>query len=315
MKKFLLIGGAAAMLGLSACSTDGYSEINQKFPSSAISIITDETDGGVTVFPGTYVFNITNRDNAFSGSITSPALIANNTSLEFTSDPQSCQFNGVEFYFKDIAATAGSTGLQLNNSQILGVTSYVDQNGRYGFYTDSTEIGDLTFKPSNNNMMETVARYYIGSRYRVNTFPIDSFFLGETTTSYNMMGESHSFSTETITYRFIINKEKDSDVYTATMVMYNAKFSDNEREPLKVGIIAQGLDVNFSANGVTITGQDIIPDVYEAGATTPYENFKFNNITFQTTDIYYTRGTLDFQVAGIYKGHFEGKYLNSNFLK
>lgn len=314
MKKLLLFGGAAAMLAFSACTQDGYTEVTQTIPGSAINIITNIEDGSVIVSQGAYEFHITARDNAFTGYIASPALIANNTSLEFTSDSQSCKYNGVEFYFNDLIATAGSTGMEINNSQITGTGAFVDKdNKRYGYYYDTTEIGDLTYKYY--NYMETVARYFIGSKYRVNTFQQNTFFVGTTTTKYTMAGQEHRFSNDGITYRFILDKEKDSDVYTATMVMYNAKFSDSEREPLKVGIIAKGLNVDFTSDGITISGQDIIPDVYEAGSTTPYENFKFNNIVFKTTDEFYTEGYLKFLVAGIYEGEFMGKYVNSIYLK
>lgn len=315
MKTFLLIGGAAAMLAFSACSKDGYTEITRTLSGSALNIITNEDDGSVIVTPGNYIFNITMRDNDQSGYITSPDLIANNTALGFTTDEQAYQSTGYDVYFKDVKATAGATGMQILNSQILGISYFDETYNPFGFYVDTTEIGPLTFSINSNNTMETVARYYIGSSYRVNTFPANSFFLGTTTTSYTMAGQTQNFSTETITYRFIIEKVDNTNDYKATMVMYNAKFTDNEREPLKVAIIAAGLDVDFSSSGVAISGQDIIPDVYEAGATTPYENFKFNKIEFKTTDDFYTKGVLDFQVAGIYSGHFEGQYLFSKFIK
>lgn len=315
MKKILVLGSVAAMLAVSACSKDGYTEISQTLSGSAINIITNEEDGSVVVSPGNYTFKITMTDGSQSGYVTSPEMIANNTNLGFTSNEKSYQSTGYDVYFKDIDATAGSTGMSINNSQILGISYYDPTFNPYGFYYDTTEIGDLTFSLNNFNIMETVARYSIGSSYRVNTFQTNTFFLGTTTTSYNMAGVEHNYTTETITYRFILNKQKDSNEYTATMVMYNAKFSDNEREPLKVGIIVKGLDVEFKSDGIAISGQDIIPEIYEAGATTPYENFKFNNLEFKTTDPYYIHGVLDFKVAGMYTGHFEGQYLNSTFIK
>lgn len=313
MKNLYLFGGAALLMALSACTKDGYQEITSTAVAQAISIITSEDDGSVVVTPGNYSFNITIKNYEGSGSVASPDLIANNTSLNFTTADQSYQSSGYDFFFQNVKATAGSTSMEINNDKFLAVYYYDEMYNQYGYYYDPTDIGKYTYILNNYPPYIAVAKYNIGSAFRVNTFPLNPFFRGETVTTYPMgVG---TFTNDKMVYRFIINKDKDTNEFTADLILYNARFAQEMGTTL-TAILVPGLSVDFSSTGVSITGENIEPFVYgDGGQYTPYPNYVFNSFNFKTTDAYYTYAVIDYKVAGMFNGHFEGSYLNTKFLK
>ena len=181
-----------------------------------------------------------------------------------------------------------------------------------GYYYTEAEVGKYTYKINKQQPYITVAKYDMGGSYRVNTFQNNTFFKGKTTTTYvDQTGVTQNYTTNDIIYRFMIDDLKTGK---ASLLIYNAKFSSNEREPVKEAILAEGLDVEFQASGITITGENIIPLMLESGEYVPVPSFTFNSIKFTTTDDFYASGNLDYQVAGIYNGHFEGSYLYSKYI-
>lgn len=318
MKKFLLLGTVGLALGLIGCTKEGYNESKFTIGGPALTIISSSNDGSVAVSYGVYAFAITTINYESTVELSSPDLIANNASLKFSGLEQAFTIAGYEYLVDKVKATAGATGMEINNDKFIAVPYYLYDNNYmdydYGYYYTTADAAELTYTTSQRPNYITVAKYNIGSSYKVNTFQVNTFFQGKTTTTYPQSEEP--FVTDGITYRFILNPPAENQTaYTATLIMYNAKFSSSEREPLKAAIIIEGLDVTFSPNGINIKGENIIPGIVEAGSTTPNENFMINSVEFNTTNEYYTTGTLDYTVAGIYKGHFEGSYLNSYFIK
>ena len=314
MNKKFLIGSLAVLSGLSitSCSKDGYSEVTRTLGASAVSIITSMSDGTVTATPGTYAFYIKMTDSQNTGSVTSPELIANNTSLSFTTDQQVYKSTGYDAFFDNATGPVGSTGMELNNANFLALYLYDATYNKYGYYYNDSQIGDYTFVLNPYTPYIAVAKYDIGSAFRVNTFPINSFFEGNTVTTYPQ--SDTPFQTDKITYRFILNKEKDSAVFTADLIIYDAKFSGVPAEPTKEAILVPGLNVDFTPTGVKIYGENIEPKVYESGDYTPYPAFVFNDIEFHTTNNLYTEGEINYTVAGMFKGHFSGSYLNTYYM-
>lgn len=315
MKNSVLFGGLALLLGLSACTKDGYQEVTRTLGAPAISIITSMNDGSVYVSEGTYAFTLTITDSSSTGTVTSPELIANNSSLGFTTIDQSYKSTGYDAFFENVKGTAGNTGMELTNADMLALYLYDAEQNKYGYYYNLSDAGDYTYTINLYSPWITLAHYDIGSSYRVNTFQKNTFFRGTTTTTYPSQDGMSTFETEGITYRFILNKVENSTTYKAVLVIYDAKFSGSPAEPTKAAIIVEGLDVEFTPTGINITGENIVPDVVEAGSTTPYPSFIFNNINFKTTNQYYTHGVLDYTVAGVFQGHFEGKYVETYYMK
>lgn len=318
MKKLFLIGFAVSALALNSCTTDGHTETTSTISAPTITLITNTLDNSVSVNPGYYNFTITSNNDGNTCVINSPQLIANNTSLAFSSDAKSFSMAENDILVTNINATAGSTGLQINNSSFLAVYP-LTQFSKYGYYFDTTYLGPkYTFSVSNLQPWITLAAYNIGDTYRVRTFPINSFFKGNTVTTYPQSPDP--YTTDGITYRIIVkNNGNGSDgkpvTYSADAIMYNAKFSSNDREPLKTAILIPDLDIEFNPNGITITGNNIIPSVYEAGDFTENPAFIINEFNFETSNSNYTDARIYFKVAGIYEGNFDGTYLNSYFLQ
>lgn len=310
MKKLYMLGALTALLGLSACQKDGYQEVTRTLSGPAITIISSNNDGNVYVSSGYYTYNLKMTNDAMTGTVESPEeLIADNLSLSFTTLTQNYKSTGYDAYFENSQGTAGSTTMQLNNANFLALYLYDKENNKYGYFYNTTPIGDYTYKLASFSPWITIATYEIGNSYKVNTFQTETFFQGKTTTSYQSANGQENFTTEGITYRFIVDiKEKK-----ASMIIYDAKFSGSPYEPTKAAILAKNLDIEFTPTYISISGENIIPDVYESNGYTPYEDFIFNHINFKTTSNDYTEGVIDYQVAGRYNGHFEGSYVSSYY--
>lgn len=321
MKKFFMFGSLAIMIGLSACSTDGYSEMTQVLGGGAITIISSENSDEVITSEGIYKYDLKITDKDATGSVTSPDLVAENNVLNFTTDVQAYKNSGFEIYFGNAQGKAGNFQLNNANFAILVPCVYNEEynqgnNKQYGYFVNESNVGKYTYKVNISTPdLITVATYNIGNSLKVNTFQKNTFFVGETQTSYTMAGETHTYSTKNITYRFMLNKEEKDTEYTADLLIYNAKFSDNEREPVKEAILAQGLNVEFGANGITISGENIIPQMLEAGEYVPVPSFMFNSIKFKTVNSNYTKGQIEYLVAGMYQGTFTGEYASTLYLK
>lgn len=314
MKKILFIGGISLLLGLSSCLKEGKNEITQTLYTSSLNIITNEETGEVVVSPGLYYYDLT--VSSLTGTVSSTNLIFNNTNMDFTTPEVTYKTSGSEIYFANPGGTVlTNMSLTLNNSQFVALNylpkEYYETS--YGYYINNSFAGDYTYNINptfNPNTIKTVGRFFLGDNYRVNIYQADTFFRGKTTTTYPSQEGIDTFETTEITYRFILDMEKK----TAVMVIYNAKFS-NTNEPWKNAIIVEGLEYVITKDGVSITGENLVPYLAEGNSTTPFERFVFNNIDFHTTDDLYTQCELDFKVAGVFTGHFEGSYLKSYYLQ
>ena len=306
-----MIGAFGLILGMTSCLKEGTNKVTRTISAPAITILKSTQDGSVKVSYGFYQFDLTMTETEMTGSVNSPELIANDQSLGFVTSTvdykSSTQYNA---YLSGVTATAGNTGMELTNTQFLALYPYDADYNKYGYYYNTSFAGDYTFNFKNLNPINnwiTVARYNIGSSYEAYTFQPDALFRGTTNTSYPYMGEMGRYSTDAISYRVILDLKENK----AVMVIYNAKFS-NTPEPVKEAIIAEDLDVSFSSTGLTISGTNITPDVVEGEGVTPNDKFVFNNIEFKTTN--YKDAEIDFTVAGVYNGHFEGNYYVSYYM-
>lgn len=310
MKKIYFLGSLAFMALFASCDKDGTNETTRLIPSPALSIITNLNDESVNVSDGVYMFDLNISYEAMKGTVASPELISNNQNLAFTTLEQPYKSTNYDAFFTNAKGTVGNTGMELYDATFHLVYLYDETLNPYGYYFTEDEAGEYTFLLKNQPYLyKTIAKYDIGSSYKVNTFPKDVFFKGTTTTTYPQSPDP--YTNENIIYRFIINKEKEATNYTATFVIYNSKFSAIPQEPVHKCIVVKGLDVDFTPEGVVITGNEIVPDMLEAGQLTPIETYTFNEVSFETTNDLYTQGKIYFKVAGMYEGNFTGSYISA----
>lgn len=311
MKKFYFLCASAALMAFSSCTKDGYQEFNSTVPAPAISIITSLNTGDVSVIPGVYGFRLTTKNYESTAYVISPDLIADNTSLSFTSNSQDYKTSGNDVFMSNVTGTVGNTNMELNNANFLALNPIEEPTYKYGYYYDLTNIGNTyTFKLNYQFPWIAIAKYNIGNSYRVNTFPETTFFRGTTTTQYS--ANPNGYTNDDITYRFTIMQDKETKKFSANMILYNAKFAAEMPVSL-VAVLVEGLDVDFSADGVTISGTDIIPSYYKEAGFDPLPMYIFKSVVFKTTNSDYTSGMIDYEVGTDYKGHFEGSYVNSYY--
>lgn len=298
MKCTKLLLGLGLVVALTSCDT-GESEITQKFNSPALNIISSVADGSVVVSDGGYLFDliVTSQTGTVTGT-----LIMNNQNVTF-STPQmhysaptmiDAIFNNI-----DVMSTGG---LSVPVSGMVMATSNYFLPGSWGVSSD--------FNPSYGQSIPiiSIAKYKLGNEYMVRTFQKNTFFGGETKTTFPYMGDVQNYTTDKIGYGVILTKDKETNEYTADLHLYNAKFTDVPQEPIKKEIIVKGLPVVFGNGKITFEGTDIVPDVVEGTSSTPNEDYIFNSVSFTTTNDELTTATIKYEVASKYYGSFSGKY-------
>lgn len=295
MKKIYLLGGLALALGLSACS-ESKSTYTQTYGTTTLNIITDLNDGSTVASKGDYEFNlfIDMGNDTHTGTVSTTNLILNNSSVAFTTVDQTYSTNLYDAYFTNVKA---------QNQNLTDATFLLTPF----FYIPSMFNVDASFTTPRNIIL---AQYTINDAYRVRTFQEKTFFKGTTQTHYQMGPEPENFTTEDIYYMLTIDIEKN----TASISMFNAKFSSSEKEPLKKQIDVDGLTVEYGDGVITVKGEDIVPNLVEAGESTPYPGFIFNNIEFKTTGEDLTGCEINFLVAGMFNGSFSGIYAETEYL-
>lgn len=307
MKRNLLFGSLALMgvALLTGCNkNDGFTQ-TVPFSASTLNVITNVGTGATTVSSGMYYFSLTMTNTSETGVINVANLaIDKDAPLSFTTEEQSYLTD----YYYALFENVRSSTVNLNNATILLTPYYYRPSQYLQGKIDFPNYGDVV-----------VAYYNIGQNYLIRTFQPETFYVGTTNTSYPYMGQQQTYSTDDIYYQLSLDIKTNS----ATIYMYNAKFSDSP-EPRKEMIVIKGLTPSYSADGITVTGQNITPLVGEGGATTPNEDFIFKEIKFQTINNILTQCSIDFTVETHmnmggntvtlnYLGNFTGDYLyNSN---
>ncbi|MDE6679800.1 MAG: hypothetical protein K2J92_00425 [Muribaculaceae bacterium] len=225
-------------------------------------------------------------------------LIWNNSTYSFSTD--AVRFtNG---YYDD-----GGEVIEFKNAKasVSGMT--VDMSGMLTnrkYYTTQSVPG-ITGGVLQYTQVPVIAfSYNIGDLYSVRTFNPEAYMGGTTLTTYEMNGETKHYTNDKMLYRTIIDIQK----MTADMVIYNARFA--EEQPVELLAIAvKDLKVEWTPNGYRMTGSDIIPEYLEANELQPLPRYIFNNISLVTTGDRMTDFTLDYEVAGQYKGNFTGSVI------
>lgn len=298
MKKTLLFALGIMAIGATSCTKfENENSSTLTFPSYNLITNLDNGESYIT----NNLYSVWIDWTTYAGNVSTDNLIINNTNWVLNTEETQLYGAGGMILLMPKGNFSGNSSLSLKNPQfiIAPVVNY----GNYGIYVNTTYVPGYSYPSAGSTYL--ISNYSIGDEYLVRTFLTDECFYGTTTTSYKSAdGSTQNNLNENISYRIILQVDKK----TATMIIYNAKFSASEREPVKTAIIVPDLDLSFGADGITITGKDIVPLVVEGSSTTPNENFAFNEITLKTVNDAMSSVNISFRVANIYNGNFTGSY-------
>lgn len=217
--------------------------------------------------------------------------------LSFTSDPM------------DVMALSGPAGqsgtFARGTAKLSNGTPVSDINGYYTSIVYYYEVlGDPYPVALINPML--VMNYRAGNA-TVRTFSTDSFFQGQTTTTYSLAPGSpeKNFITKDAVYRIIFNR----DMKTANVVIYNVQFAEEMNKKLQA-VVLQNLPVTLTHQGYEIFAKDVVPQMLESAGLTPYDRYKFDKIDIRNSNAELTAIKCNYTVAGSFKGVFEGYCVN-----
>lgn len=313
MNRYLLSTILTGSILLASCSVD-HTESKATVSYQICNLITP-IDGGESVATrGVYTFDFNLTDSKVAAN-TSTLLYDNNTYIFITDEVSFSQyppFNGMVYYFTGMKAnvygfsSSDPQGGSLEDTKFLITSNFVFANPGYtpaehpGLIYNRTQIPPLV-----------IASYKVGSKFKVRTFASDAFYVGVTNTEYpNMTGGTDTNENKDMYYRVLIDVAgKKADV-----IFYDAKFSSSDREPKKVAIVINNLDIKYGDGFYEINGENIVPKLFEAGQLEDYPSFTFQNFSFKTTGDamngcvmnYTVNNTMAPGMSVTYKGTFSG---------
>lgn len=229
-------------------------------------------------------------------TLTANDVEINGTKYTFTTPAMPMQYlNSGGFwtaYFKNGQANAG------NFVSVLDITGYLS-NIVYFVRPTSEQIYAEATSP------QVIMSYNIQNS-TVKTFVTNSYFVGDTETTYPSSEGMQKFTNNEMIYRVRFH----SDMKYADIVLYAAKFAPTMPRVLEA-IYLEKLPVTFDRHGYTISATDVIPLVLEGTSTTPYPDFIFNSIEVKTADDDLTKINCNYTVARVFNGSFTGYNLQT----
>lgn len=166
-------------------------------------------------------------------------------------------------------------------------------------------VYDYGFYPASSRMYMPLLSYKAGD-YTVKTFASDSYFAGTTTTTYPGKDGMQSFNSDDAIYRIIFSE----DLKTADVVIYDIKFAQEMPNPLKM-VVLENVEVKYSANGYSISGENIMPKYLEGDGLTDYPERVFDSFHFETVAGDMANGKCEYVCAKVFKGEFYGRCIPS----
>lgn len=288
--KIFPIASFAVILGMASCSNNDYN-FEQSFTVPALNLITDLTTQETILTEGSYDFKLKSNSDGEKGVISTSNILINNNKYSFQTVESDFNMNMYEVFFKNVKSTNDNLGDNtfLSTSLFNVPRAY---NVQYTYLVPNQEL---------------VAQYILDGRYMIKTFQENTFYTGVTNTTYPYGGSVATATNDKIYY--LLNIDTEENPYKASLIMFNAKFSDSEREPVKTQINVNDLSIDLSDGKIVVSGKDVIPETVEGGVSTPIPSFIFNEIEFSTTNENLTQCSIKFKVAGVYTGSFTGSYL------
>lgn len=316
MKKSLLLG-FAAVAAVSLVSCDKH-EDNSYQTSIAVPVYNLFTpiNGDGNPFVGSAIYSFTVVYPAETITISTNNLSnPNGTSGSFTTKPLS--FDAKYYTVDDTGRESISVKSQDPNDSGISIydlncllTQAVYFPPRVTDTDALPEYHGLNWHRPISSYHYVFAQFQYGDDYNVRSFWYDQTFKGQTITSYPSGTGMTTYNTEGISYRVVMQLKKDGSISDkADLIMYDAKFA--EPQPELSYIVLKDLNLQFTNEGYTITGDDVIPLVAENGEYTPYPAFVFNNFKASVSGNL-TGVSMAFTVAGRFSGNFTGSCIANN---
>lgn len=296
MNKTVLASMAvAALLAGTSCDNEKGNNMEQTFGVQMLNLVTDMNvngaDGGA-IAETTYRIHIDYTDTKMG--VAGVDVPVGNEKITFTVPDTRYSFDNFMFHTSALTAPTADGG------EIKGFDVRLTQ--AFNTPPATAPLGSPAFKTT----MAMMA-YYTYCHYMVRTFPADAVYTGYTTTTITKEGDAdnHQFSTDKPMYRVIIDASK----MTASLYIYNAKFSDAAAMP-ELNLRIDGLKVQPTNLGYEIVGTDVIPCTMAEG--TPYPSFTFATFRMSNVSDDLTSAKIEFSIPtmrGTYAASFQGKYL------
>ena len=285
----------AALLAGTSCDNDKGNNMEQTFGVQMLNLVTDMDVNGAEnskIAETTYRIHIDYTDTKMG--VAGVDVPVANEEISFSVPDTRYKFDNFAYHMS--ALTAPTT----DGGEIKGFDVRLTQ----AFNTPPVTAphGSPAFKTT----MAMMA-YYTYGHYMVRTFPADAVYTGYTTTTISQEGdaETQKFTTDKPMYRFII----DGSAMTASLFIYNAKFSDAAAAP-ELNLRIDGLKVRPTNLGYEIAGTDVVPCTMADG--TPYPAYTFATFRMTSTSDDLTAAKVEFSIPtarGTYAASFQGKYL------
>lgn len=298
MNKNLIFAFAAGALMLASCNKKSEPQAIYNYTFPTYNYVVDFNDNNkVSIVPSLYQYQM----DLIAGTLKlTSALSLGDATVNFTTDDMKFEayypMYEDEYYeiIKYKSLLAGTT----NNS--LPVQDLTGELCSLSYYPSSIPGIDDPTSPYGRSIKMS---YNLGNRYNVRTFWSDMTFKGVTSTSYpSTGGGTATFSNNDVLYRVVMNFKENK----ATIIFYNVKLA--ETMPAITNIVLKDLPVTLNSYGYTISGKDVVPEVYEGGKGVPNTKYVFNEIEFASSGDF-TSADCTYKVAGVFNGYFRGKYL------
>lgn len=297
IKKLLFCG--AAVMALASC-TGGTEEPTTTQTLYNVNLLVKSPEGNFYTTTGNFnlKFRLATNTCEFGWS---DILLGNNT-VKGVTNPLPLNYGVTEIGGLYEMMADGNNSAESNST----LTNLYAEFGT-SYYT--LDGGPLGYEKINNILVLDMTV----DGYLVRSFQPKAYYHGKTSSRFVYQGQTNSYATD----ETIFAVDMDTKNMKATVYICNAKFA--EPMPLQQQLKLENLDLRWNNSGYQIIGKNVVPQRKEADGFVPFPSFTFDNFSLQTvpprgyvagfngkilTDI-----DIDFLVAGVYNGHFEGSYL------
>lgn len=280
-------------------------EMTDSFTVRTANLVTSETPGTAPVVKiSDYSYNL--DINSGKVTIATEIPVSSSSTVSFTLNQVSYKSGLVQVgssYYEVFTMQSANPGITTAGQQI---SNFKGELTSLVYYPPTVSgLPGFSVPGGAGRGLASLTQYTLGENLRVRTFLPDAVFCGATRTEYpGQNGTTLNYETEGIKYRVRMDLTENK----ATVIIYDAKFTDVEKEPVKSNIVLEDLALQFTTAGYSISGSNIIPKIYEGGTATPNPAYVFDSFSLSCVgDL--TKATCEYEVAGIYKGSFSGSYL------
>lgn len=292
MNKKILFGAMICAMGstMTSCDLDSPESVSSVTfrPLNLVTSVSGDNEAFVTT--GSYGITMSSKGtlNVTGSKVSIPGKEVNFTTSDVKYQSgviQTTAGSGEVTYFNG----ANGSGSGLDILSVSGVVSGLTYYYNYpvpGFVNPSFQ----EVSPA------LVMQYNIGNQYLVRTFPQNAYYRGQTRLQYSVNDQGgFVFEKSPISYRVQIS----DDYKTATLFLYDCQFAETmpaDKSPKC--LVLRNLKVEYSGNGYSISGDNLVPAQPEGGVLVDNKNFTFNNVRVYTTSTDLTKVNISYNVEG-----------------